>query len=231
MSTYEIHRVALGTVNAYLLENEGRLFLIDSGLKGSEKRISSACTRFGVSPDNVEMILLTHTHYDHAGGAAAVRVQSGAKLLVHRAEADILRNGYSPFPAGANGIGRVAAAAFGKLMGGGSAFPAVEPDIEIDAPTDLHSYGFPGQAIPVPSHSVGSVAFLTDSGDCFCGDVLFNVFPGTVFPPFADDSAALPAQWRLLLEDGARQFYPGHGRPFSREKVERELELREPGSD
>lgn len=230
MGNYELHRLALGKVNAYFLRHEGRLFLIDSGLKGSERRIAAACTRLGFSAADIDMILLTHTHYDHAGAAAALQAQSGAMLLVHNAEADILRSGYSAFPAGANTVGRVASAVFAKVLGGGAGFPPVEPDIEIDSKTDLRSYGFPGQAVPVPSHSAGSLAFLTDSGDCFCGDVLFNVFPGTVFPPFADDPAALPQKWRLLLELGARRFYPGHGKPFGREKVAQELELRAPAS-
>jgi hydroxyacylglutathione hydrolase len=230
MENYTLHRIPLKQVNAYLLELQGKLFLIDSGLKGSEGSTAAACRRIGFSAADIAMILLTHTHYDHAGAAAALRAESGAKLLVHRVEAEVLRSGYSPFPAGANGIGKVATGIFQRLLKGGAAFPSVEPDIEIDRPTDLHRYGFPGRAVPVPSHSAGSLAFLTDEGDCVCGDVLFNVFPGSVFPPFADEPAALPAIWRQLLDLGARQFYPGHGRPFGYEKVEREMARRDPVS-
>ncbi|MFW6361609.1 MAG: hypothetical protein ACOC2R_07665 [Spirochaetota bacterium] len=36
----------------------------------------------------------------------------------------------------------------------------------------------------------------------------------------------MPAIWQQLLDLGARQFYPGHGRSFGHEKVERELARR-----
>ncbi|MFW5728015.1 MAG: MBL fold metallo-hydrolase, partial [Spirochaetia bacterium] len=81
MKTYELHRIPLGKVNSYLLEHEGMLFLIDSGLKGSEGSIAAACSRTGFSIVDIQMILLTHTHYDHAGNMAAAPGPRGAAVL------------------------------------------------------------------------------------------------------------------------------------------------------
>jgi len=232
MTAYEIRRINVGQVNAYLVKTEEHLFLIDTGMKGTKNfaQIEAACEGLGRSVGEVDLILLTHTHYDHAGGAAECKARSGASVLVHRAEADVLRAGSSTFPGGANGFGRFMVGIVKKLQKSGSKFPPLEPDIEIEGDLqggmDLHNYGFPGIAVPTPSYSPGSLALLTDGGDCFCGDILFNIFPGSVFPPFADDPAALPSKWKLLLDLGAELFHPGHGGPIERQRVERELQRR-----
>jgi len=106
----------------------------------------------------------------------------------------------------------------------GSAFPPVRADLLVDDEMDLHEHGFPGAAIHTPSHSAGSISLLTDDGSCFPGDILFNIFRGTVRPPFADYPGRLQGHWRMLLDRGARIFYPGHGAPFPRERVEAELQ-------
>ncbi|MCF7949216.1 MAG: MBL fold metallo-hydrolase [Spirochaetia bacterium] len=228
MSAYEVNRISMGMVNAYLVKTEKQLFLIDTGLAGKQSiaRIEAACGRMGRSVGDIDMILLTHTHHDHAGGAAECKSRSAAPILLHKDEAEVLRFGISGFPAGTNSLVRFMVAVAKKRQKGGTPFPPAEADIVIDSDLDLHNYGFPGVAVPTPSHTAGSLSLLTDWGDCFCGDILFNIFPGTVFPPVADNPEALTSKWSLLLERGAKLFYPGHGGPIERQRVERELQRR-----
>jgi len=228
MSAYEVIRIKLGMGDAFLVKSENQLFLIDTGLAGkrSSARIEAACRQIGGSIEDIDMILLTHTHYDHAGGAAECKIRSAAPILLHRDEAEVLRSGVSGFPAGTNNLVRFIVAVVKKLHKDGTPFPPAEADIEIGSELDLHNYGFPGVAISTPSHTAGSLSLLTDWGDCFCGDILFNIFPGTVFPPVADNPGALTSKWRLLLDRGAKLFYPGHGGPIERQRVERELQRR-----
>jgi len=84
MSAYEVIRIKLGMVNAYLVKSENQLFLIDTGLAGKRNisRIEAACRQMGKSIGDLDMILLTHTHYDHAGGAAECKARSGAAILL-----------------------------------------------------------------------------------------------------------------------------------------------------
>jgi glyoxylase-like metal-dependent hydrolase (beta-lactamase superfamily II) len=228
MSAYEVIRIKLGMVNAYFVKSENQLFLIDTGLAGKRSiaRIEAACRQMGRSIGDIDMILLTHTHHDHAGGAAECKARSAAPILLHRAEAEVLRSGCSGIPPGTNSLSRFMVGIAKKLHKGGTPFPPAEADIEIGSDLDLHSYGFPGVAIPTPSHTAGSLSLLTDRGDCFCGDILFNIFPGTLYPPVADNPGALTSKWSLLLERGAKLFYPGHGGPIERQRVERELQRR-----
>jgi len=42
-------------------------------------------------------------------------------------------------------------------------------------------------------------------------------------PIFAEDSQKLKESWKLLLEQGAKTVYPGHGGPFSADMIRKAL--------
>ena len=75
----------LGHVNCYLLEDERGLAIVDPGLPGSKSfevlkgRLKSA----GYSIDNVHTVLITHSHFDHFGGAERVMLETGADIVTH----------------------------------------------------------------------------------------------------------------------------------------------------
>lgn len=228
MEKIGIHQIQFGMANAYLVVSEAtvsekNIVLIDTGLQGKSELVEKALGTVGATFRDIKLIVLTHTHYDHAGTAAECKVLSGAPVAVQEAEAEVLRKGESRFPGGATRLGRFMIGTVQKLRLGAKPFPPVEPDILVGDELDLHKFGFPGTALHTPSHSPGSMSLVADDGSCFPGDILFNIFPGSVFPPFADNPELLKIHWRLLLERGAQRFYPGHGRPFGTEKIEREL--------
>ena len=223
MENLKIHPIRFGMANGYITIWEDRVVLIDTGLQGKTDLIEQALTAIGKTFRDICLIVLTHTHYDHAGTAAECKVLSGAPIAVQVAEAPILRSGESRFPGGATGLGRFLIGGVQKLGIGTKPFSPVEPDILVEDELDLHPYGFPGVAIHTPGHSPGSISLLAEDGSCFPGDILFNIFPRSVFPPFADNPELLKEQWQILLQRGAERFYPGHGRPFGREKIEGEL--------
>ena len=70
------------TVNVFLVQAEAPL-LVDAGTPRSGPRIADELQRAGIVP---ELILLTHSHYDHAGGADAVREATGAPICAPAAE-------------------------------------------------------------------------------------------------------------------------------------------------
>ncbi len=62
------------------------------------------------------------------------------------------------------------------------------------------------------------MSVLLDSGQVFVGDAAMNRLPLRLtpgLPIFAVDQVLLKQSWRLLLEEGAREIYPAHGKPFS----------------
>ena len=91
--TEHVIRCRMQFVSAYLLRGEGGFVLVDSGYPYFERLFKRRCRQNGIDPRSISLILLTHAHLDHIGGAKALRELTGAPLAIHRADADSLRTG------------------------------------------------------------------------------------------------------------------------------------------
>ena len=69
---------------AYLIVENGRAAFIDTGTNHAVPRLLAALESLGLVPANVDWVIPTHVHLDHAGGAGLL-MQSlpHARLLVH----------------------------------------------------------------------------------------------------------------------------------------------------
>lgn len=69
---------------AYLVVERGRAAFIDCGTRHSVPRLLAALDEAGLGPADVDWLILTHVHLDHAGGAGELmRRLPRARLLVH----------------------------------------------------------------------------------------------------------------------------------------------------
>lgn len=69
---------------AYLIVEGGRAAFVDSGTSHSLPRHLAALEQAGIDPADVDWLILTHAHLDHAGGAGALlRELPNARLLAH----------------------------------------------------------------------------------------------------------------------------------------------------
>ena len=69
---------------AYLVVERGRGAFIDSGTSHSVRQLLAAIDSAGLKPADIDWVILTHVHLDHAGGAGALmRHLPHAKLAVH----------------------------------------------------------------------------------------------------------------------------------------------------
>lgn len=69
---------------AYLLVENGRGAFVDCGTNHSVPRMLAALDKAGLTPAQVDWLILTHVHLDHAGGAGELMAQlPNAKLVVH----------------------------------------------------------------------------------------------------------------------------------------------------
>ncbi len=222
----QIVRVPLGRANAYFVISEGQALLIDTGIRRNEQKIVQASGNLGLSPSNIRLIIITHTHYDHCGSLKALKDMTGAGIVVHHSEATCLKEGYGGFPKGTTRLTKVISLigrTIGKHLGG---YAPVSPDITISERFGLEEYGMDGYILPTPGHTLGSISVIIANRHAIVGDTLFNIFRKSVFPPFADDQEELLRSWRKLYDTGCTYFYPGHGNPFGREKLRRSLEKR-----
>lgn len=75
----------LGHVNCYVLEDGDGVTLVDPGLPGPDAHaeLVARLARYGVTPDRVHTVLVTHSHPDHFGGAGRLRAEHGCQVVAH----------------------------------------------------------------------------------------------------------------------------------------------------
>ncbi len=225
IETYRVIPVRMGTSNAYLVSDRKYTLLIDTGNKGKISCLEEALKKAGLDFTDIDIIIITHSHYDHVGALAEIREKSRATVLVHRDEGDFLASGCTPFPEGTMICSKVINRIGGMFLSEKAQYTPVHADILIDGECELITPVYSVKIIPTPGHTAGSVCVIVNNESAFVGDTLFNAIPGSsVYPPFANDRKALIQSWEKLLEIGCRIFYPGHGYAFSRAKLERSFE-------
>jgi glyoxylase-like metal-dependent hydrolase (beta-lactamase superfamily II) len=192
----EIVSFVLGpaATNTYLVGDPatGEAVVIDPAWDGD--RILAAARQRGWRITN---IWLTHAHFDHLGGAAAVADGSSPPppVALHADDYWLWRN-------------EGGAAMFGLKID-----PGPEPTIDLKHGMNLNLAGHTFEVRHAPGHSRGSVMFhLPDHEALFCGDVIFKGsigrtdLPGGDFETLMDSIHAevltLPDETRLLNGHG-----------------------------
>ena len=149
----------LGAVNAFVLHDGDELVLIDTGLPGSEVKITKAVEGTGCSPTDVARIIVTHCHPDHSGSLAALKRITKAPAVMHSVDAAMVRRGEAKRPMSpAPGLQR-------RLLF--RLFVAPAPShvesavVEVELEDGSEVGGL--RAIHVPGHCAGQVALLWPS--------------------------------------------------------------------
>jgi len=91
-----VHLVAMGKANAYLIEGQDGLTLVDAGFPNKEAAVFGALRELGRSPDQLKHLILTHGHPDHIGSAAAIVRETGARTYLHPLDIPLAETG-GPF--------------------------------------------------------------------------------------------------------------------------------------
>lgn len=131
----------------YLVRFGDKAALIDAGCGKGHSRLKRNIAQC-LSPDvHVEYLLLTHCHYDHTGGAEAVRKEFGCRIVAHELDAVYLEAG----------DGEVTAASWYR-----SRLEPLAIDVKLQGDESTLAIGSGSvTAIHWPGHSPGSVVYTT----------------------------------------------------------------------
>ncbi len=152
---------------------------------------------------------------------------TGAKVIVHKNEKDILEKGKLSIPPSVTLWGKILGYFINKMCKKLTIEPC-EVDIVIENDYPLEEFGIDGKIVFTPGHSDGSISVVLNSGDAFVGDMAINKFPMTFkpnLPIFGIDMSVLINSWKKLINIGVNNIYPAHGKSFSVEKIMRKLDM------
>lgn len=220
---YKIIEVLSGRSNVFLVTNGFQNILIDTSPKNKQYKLESRLNYLKIT--HIDYLILTHTHFDHAGNAAFIKIKYNAKVIVHKSEADYLKNGYSPLPKGSFFLTKILVNIANMLRVRFLYEPCIG-DIEIKDTFNFSNLGLNVYIMHTPGHSVGSISIIVDNEIAIIGDTMFGVFNWTVFPPFVDDIGQMIASWKLLLDSNCSTFIPAHGASKNRFLVQNDYEKR-----
>ena len=233
-----VQRIALGNHefegrnNAYLLADDGEVALLDTGVATDETR---AQLREGLADDgygfaDVDTVVLTHWHYDHAGLAGEIQAAGGATVYAHAEDVPLIaQDGPAVEALFEHQRGRMAewgmpddkqAALLETLT---SSRPQAGDPVAVEPLEDGDTLTVAGRTLEVvhtPGHTAGLSAFAFDGDagpEAFVGDAVLPVYTPNiggadvrVEAPLATYARSLE---RLIDRDFAR-FWPGHRDPI-----------------
>jgi len=201
-----------------------RTVLVDAGLAGGGKALLHALNAAGIKNDSISLLLITHGHTDHFGGAAEIRATTGVPVAIHAADAHYVRAGTNPPVV----ITSVVSQWVKKFIDEKAAKKAAacEPQVIFDGEFDLNAYGVDARVVHTPGHTAGSVSVVDGYGTAIVGDLIMGRMVNAHqprWPFFAQDLALVRTSIRLLMDRGVQTFYASHGGPFTRKNVEKLL--------
>jgi hydroxyacylglutathione hydrolase len=145
---------------------------------------------------SIELIVITHGHFDHSGAVNSVKSATGAKLAVHTIAGDNTQ----PF------INQ----ALGSIMAGLHGKPT-KPDLLLKDGDTITVGDLIFNVLFTPGHSPDGIS-LYGHGIVFSGDSLFNCGIGrTDFPGCSHTTLINSIREKLFTLPDDTVVYPGHG--------------------
>lgn len=193
--------------NVYLVEDAGKLILIDTGLPRSDKKIVKYIESLGRKPSDVSTIVLTHFHIDHIGTAKKMKEITNAQVAVHEVDAD--------FVAGKKATPKPKNLMFKALSSIVKPAP-VEPDLLLKDGDKVGRF----IVIHTPGHSEGSISLLdSERKVMFAGDAIRFMDGKLTGPPeqFTLDMDKAKNSIRKISMFDFDVLLSGHGQPLMSE--------------
>ncbi|WP_444920274.1 MBL fold metallo-hydrolase [Microbulbifer sp. CnH-101-G] len=220
----------LGMINAHLILGSDSKILVDSGVPGSEEKIGRSLSRLGLSFKDIDLIVVTHAHADHAGSAGKLQQLCAAPILAHRGDLAYFQQEKAMTYCATGWFGRLLLKSGMPLR----PYDQFTPDILLKDQEvfDLSEFGISGVVFSTPGHTQGSISITLSVKRALVGDLVASgIFLGGIMltgrarqPPFEENPVEVARQLLHLLDKGHETFYLGHGGPLPAREVRRYAE-------
>ncbi len=184
--------IATGRIDgrSYLIYDGGEAAVIDPDIN-----VPAIQAALEASGEQLKWILLTHCHFDHTAGVAALRRHTGAAVAIHELDAPGL-NDQSVNMTSFFRQPPTTGILVDRQLREGDTIPLGSVTL-----TALHT----------PGHTVGGCCYLSSDGNLFTGDTLFRGSYGTTLATGGDMNALRTSVERLYALDENLVIWPGHG--------------------
>lgn len=162
--TYDEPRALWNDGNSYIIDTGQGLIMIDCGCGDTLDQIFDNMRYWGLDPDTIHYCILTHPHYDHAGGGHKLK-QRGVKFIAIKETAEAV----------ASGDERCCGYLYHKTF-----VPFAVDQMLVDG-EEFSILGLTFKTVHVPGHSMGCTAYLLNwEGRLlnFSGDVIGTLLGG-----------------------------------------------------
>ncbi len=181
-----IYYVGTEGLASYLIVTPAGNILIDAALPESAPLIEASIAKLGFKTSDIKILLNSHAHFDHSGGLAQLKKDSGAALAAMRGDVSALEGG---FYLGSESVTRLSA-------------PPVKVDRVLEDGDTVELGGSVLRAHLTPGHTRGCTSWGTRARD---GDRSYEVLifcSATV----AANRITPPLQYEGIIEDYRRTF-------------------------
>jgi glyoxylase-like metal-dependent hydrolase (beta-lactamase superfamily II) len=231
-----VHRITNSYTNWYLLEEKGRLTIVDAGVPSSWQSLQDALGRLGRKASDVEALVLTHAHFDHVGFAERARRELGVPVFVHEDDVPLTQHPwrYDHERARIRYLATQPRALpiVATLLRNRAFWPAPVKEVTRYVAGDVLPVPGSPRVLATPGHTHGHCALhLPERDAVIAGDAIVTLDPytGRTGPRLVARAATVDSERNLrsldiLAATGARTVLVGHGEPWT-DGVEAAVEL------
>jgi glyoxylase-like metal-dependent hydrolase (beta-lactamase superfamily II) len=212
----------LGFTNCYLIGGTQRWLLVDTGMATDDAfaAFEHGLVAAGLRWRDIDLVAITHHHPDHYGASAPIRERTGAAVLMHRRDIDVVFDGIW---GGSTFSGMIAnhggptidlpQAALVQIPG----FRPTAPDALLADDEHIDLGARVVRAVHTPGHTPGHLCFDVLHEDLILtGDhILPRITPHVGYYPGSDDPLGEYLDSLKKIGEGSYQrALPAHGEPF-----------------
>jgi glyoxylase-like metal-dependent hydrolase (beta-lactamase superfamily II) len=196
--------------NVFLIRDGDEAALIDSGFGDDDSYKARSEAVAGLS---LKYIIITHHHFDHSSGAPRLREATGAQIVVHRAEEELLLNPKletGDVEIAGDGEEQQKAREMAKKWREEAA--RATPDVRVEDGDVLRVGGLHLRCVHAPGHTAGHLCIvLEEERLLFAGDNVLGVGTAAIAPPPHGDMGEYIRSLRKMQSLDAELLAPGHG--------------------